>query len=248
MRGALAARGLLWPLFALREPLRVRQGSVRERVAWRARGCNFRERLVTSATDVCIEGFPRSANSYAVDAFMRQNRDARVAHHLHAPFQVRRAVRLEVPCCLLVRAPLPAITSVLAMYRDRLSPAACCRSYIRFHRAVLPLRDRVVVCRFEEVIAEPAVLVERLNRRYGTSFAAKPMSPQLELHLARRLRGRAHRVGRTPDDATLATPTFAKEARKAAIESSVAALPMLREAEALYETLVEDGGGGGVSL
>ena len=58
----------------------------------------YRGLLVDGGTQMVIEGFPRSGNTFAVFAFRHaQRRDIRVAHHLHAPAQVIRAVGGECP-------------------------------------------------------------------------------------------------------------------------------------------------------
>ena len=54
--------------------------------------------MVRRGTEICIEGFPRSGNTFAVYAFELWNPGSQVAHHLHAPGQFVRALRLSVPC------------------------------------------------------------------------------------------------------------------------------------------------------
>ena len=69
-------------------------------------------RLVGRDTELVIEGFQRSGNTFAVFAFeMAQDRPIRSAHHLHASAQVSRAVKLGVPVLLLVRDPRDTIVS-----------------------------------------------------------------------------------------------------------------------------------------
>nr|MBA2566441.1 hypothetical protein [Thermoleophilaceae bacterium] len=81
-RNWLAAHGLLFPLLALNR--------------W------FFRRVVRPSTRVVIEGFPRSANSYTFLAFRGWNPGVRIGHHLHTPLQVTLAVRLGVPCAVLI--------------------------------------------------------------------------------------------------------------------------------------------------
>ena len=54
--------------------------------------------VVGPDTELVIEGFPRTANTFAVFAFQTaQARPVRVAHHLHAPIQVTVAARRPPP-------------------------------------------------------------------------------------------------------------------------------------------------------
>src|SRR4051794_35640317 len=60
-------------------------------------------------TDIVIEGFPRSGNTFAVVAFrLAQSRAMQVAHHLHIPAQLLWADRVGMPSMVLVRNPVDA--------------------------------------------------------------------------------------------------------------------------------------------
>jgi hypothetical protein len=242
-RDRLAARGLLWALVAARQVPRrhrAREPTLGERV-FAALGLpgNVRERLVSRSTDVCIEGFPRSANSYTVLAFRQWNPDLRVAHHMHSLFQVRRAVRLGVPTCVLVREPLGAVSSTLVMDRERVSDDACMEGYTRFHRGVAALAHGVVICKFEEVVEDPAVAVARLNERFGTSFqSARMTAVEGEAALAELRRRRRPPVG-LPEFLAPA-PDEAKEHRKAVLYERLARNPALAAAQDAYLAITRD--------
>ena len=63
-------------------------------------------RVVTPDTQLVMEGFPRSANSFARVAFNRaQSERVRIAHGLHVPAQVIRAARWRIPTLVLIRKP-----------------------------------------------------------------------------------------------------------------------------------------------
>src|SRR4029453_17396954 len=68
--------------------------------------------VVTRDTDLVIDGYTRSASTYAVYAFqLAQDRPVRLAHHLHAPAQIVAAVRWGIPTMLVVRDPRGAVLS-----------------------------------------------------------------------------------------------------------------------------------------
>src|SRR5262245_32533170 len=57
-------------------------------------------------TEAIIEGFPRSANTFAATAFqLAQTKPVRVAHHLHVPSQIIAGARWGIPTIVLVRDP-----------------------------------------------------------------------------------------------------------------------------------------------
>jgi hypothetical protein len=126
--------------------------------------------LAGPSTDVTIEGFPRSANSFAVAAFrMPQGRPLEIAHHTHAAAQVLESVRRGLPTMVLVREPDDAVVATM-QYRPFLTPHATFRGYARFHRAVLRVADGFIVAPFDDVIADFGAVMRRVNERFGTSF------------------------------------------------------------------------------
>jgi hypothetical protein len=125
---------------------------------------------VSRTTEIVIEGFPRSGNTVAVVAFrLAQGRKIKMAHHLHATAQIKRAARLDVPAVLLVRDPSEAILSL--MVRDpHASVHWALRSYIRFYSGVVPYLDKTVVAPFAAVTSDLAGIIRMVNARYGTTF------------------------------------------------------------------------------
>lgn len=217
-RDWLAARGLLFPLRELRR--------------------GVLKRVVRPSAKLCIEGYPRSANSYTLLAFRRWNPGLRVANHLHTPIQVTRAAKLGIPCVVLIRRPVDAVASLLVMERGRLSATAAYRAYIHFYSRALPARERVVVAPFEEVTTEPAAMVERLNALYGTRFAHGPMTPEADAELRAKLN--AEPVGRGLPPTSRPAPSPEKDRRNAEVREQVAAHPLRAEAERLHAAWVGD--------
>src|SRR5262249_51694754 len=73
----------------------------------RARGGDGFLAPIRDETEVVIDGFPRSGNTFAVAAFhfAQLPRDVKIAHHVHLPAQLLSALRLRLPPPLLVRHP-----------------------------------------------------------------------------------------------------------------------------------------------
>ncbi len=126
--------------------------------------------MICRNSEIVIEGFPRSANTFSVIAFQQcQSRDVRVAHHLHVPAQVIRATQWSIPTVVLVRNPLDAITSLLVRY-PYVEPRRVLQEYVRFYRRIFPLRDHFVVAEFGEVVSDYGAVIRRVNQRFATSF------------------------------------------------------------------------------
>ena len=125
---------------------------------------------VSRTTEIVIEGYPRSGNTFAVVAFRQaQGREIEVAHHLHAAAQIKRAARLDVPTIVLIREPSEAILSLVV--RDpHASMRWALRSYIRFYSTVVPYLEKTVVAPFTAVTSDLASIIRMVNKRYGTAF------------------------------------------------------------------------------
>jgi hypothetical protein len=126
--------------------------------------------VVTPDTQLVIEGFPRSANTFARVAFNRaQSERVRIAHGLHVPAQVIRASRWRIPTLVLIRKPRDAVLSFAV--RDPISVEQALRYYLSFYESVEEYRDAYVLGRFEDVTENFGAVIRRLNIRFGTTFS-----------------------------------------------------------------------------
>jgi hypothetical protein len=125
--------------------------------------------VLDETTDIVIEGFPRSGNTFAVAAFdFAQQGRVRIAHHIHAPAHVMAAVRAGVPALVLVREPEEAVLSYVV--RRHIPIGQALRGYLRFYRPLHRYRKAFVVGTFEEVTTDFGTTIEAVNRRFGTRF------------------------------------------------------------------------------
>lgn len=125
---------------------------------------------VRKDTDICIEGFLRSANTFAVAAIVTsQTKRLHVARHTHLAGQVIKALRLGVPTIVLIRDPRDAVASTLIRL-PHLSVSQTLDTYWRFYLTLLPYRDRFVIGEFAEVTSAFGDVIDRLNAMSGSQF------------------------------------------------------------------------------
>ena len=174
-------------------------------------------------TDLVIEGYPRSGNTFTVDMLqvLMQGRrpQLRIAHHTHSADNLRMAAHHGVPCAVLVRAPQDAILSFM-IYSGR-DAAFCTERYLQFYRFVLALRTPWVLLPFELVVKDFNAVVDRLNPLVGGRI---PRSADLAADAERarqRLVERTRKTGFDPLKAGLQTAE--REARKAELRQVVTA-------------------------
>lgn len=173
---------------------------------WRER------RLAGPSTDLVIEGFPGSGNSYVSNATRRAvARPANIESHFHYTAQLRRAIAFGVPAIVLVRPPRAACSSLKSKSPETWSWLIVLR-WLLFHRYVLRRRDRLAVFSFDDAVAD----VDLLRRRCAAmaQLTAQPITGEAEL--------RRESTTRVPIDDTSAVVRW-----------------LLRCAERLYQRLLE---------
>jgi hypothetical protein len=134
--------------------------------------------VVCDETEVVIEAYMRSANTFTTVAFqMSQARPVRLAHHLHVPAQVIAGVRRGLPVLVPLRHPRDAVISV-TIRSPQVSLRQALDAYRRFHEAVLPVSDRVHIAMFDDVTTDLGAVIERMNEQYGTAYVPFHHSPE----------------------------------------------------------------------
>jgi hypothetical protein len=126
--------------------------------------------LVSKDTEIAIEGFPRSANTFAVEAFeMSQDHPVRIAHHLHASAQIMMAVKYGIPTVVLIREPKGALESCLVREPHRCAKGVL-KDYIHFYNSIHLHSADYVVATFEQVTNNLGKVTRRVNTRFGTTL------------------------------------------------------------------------------
>ena len=210
---------------------------------WRGHG-----EIITSETEIVIEAFARSAQSYVVAAFRlaQEPHAVRIAHHTHSPSTLIDGMRRGTPALVIVREPVDAILSYV-IRTPAISLRGALRGYVRFHRPLLPYRDRFVVATFGQVTEDLAAVTARVNDRFDTSFGAfdptdanvKRVFAEIEADERTRAQNDDER------ERVIPRPSAVREELKAGLLAAYRAddLRTLRlEAERLYGTLASDAG------
>lgn len=225
-RSALAASDSLYPLMIKTVSL-VRPGQKRL--------------LAKQSTDIVIDGFPRSANTYFVSFFelAQQRKEIEIARHLHESYQFRYAERHGIPCVVLVRNPKDAIVS--AILRDgRASIAVLARNYSRFYTNLLEHHRRSVIAPFQTVIDDANTIISAVNKSYGTSFLLLPEDQKADVLAEVNRKDRLAFGTSRPEVTRAALPSAAKKTAAKAIEGSLLSqhADALDNANAIYEAVM----------
>jgi hypothetical protein len=197
-----------------------------------------RNRPASPEIEIVIDGFPRSANTFSSRAFLFANPDVAASHHMHAPANILLGVRHRLPTVLLIRSPVDAVLSeVIREPRKRLRRALL--EWNSFYGLTLPVLDQVVVADFKTVTTEYSIIIEEVNRRFGTSFVPYRNDPEADEEVFASIDAGARSRGKTGSRLETQVPRPSKErsGRKTALQAELARpelRPLVERAESLY--------------
>ena len=179
---------------------------------------------VLSTTDIVIDGFQGSANSFVTEAFMQsQTKPVNVAHHLHSPVQIISAVKQKVPVWLVIREPKGAVISLTSRW-PHISVTQGLKSYIGFYSKLQEDAPYCVVSTFEQNTQQLNGVIQKINDRFSVKFDPVDVP---------RVNERLKLKHSNPEELAKRKPI--KQAKKKEL-ASVKNNQLLAQAEELYQT------------
>ena len=134
-------------------------------------------RQITASTDLVVEGFPRSGNTFTTFAIEQASGyELAIASHVHQPCQIKVALARSLPTVLVVRDPVSALASYL-VYDRRFSVETVIGEYCSYHRELVPYAERVLVCEFDEITSCMSSVIRRINQKYSLRIAPFDEAP-----------------------------------------------------------------------
>lgn len=138
-------------------------------------------RRLTPDTQIVIEGFPRSGNTFALHALRlaeaAAGREVVIKSHVHVPAQVALATRRGLPTLYVIREPVHTVASLIVA-AAHVPIRHALREYTHHHEQVFAYRKGFVVGEFREITSDYAAVIRRVNERFGTSFALFEQTPE----------------------------------------------------------------------
>ena len=154
------------------------------RLRYQLRQSSHLDRLIQRDTDIVIEGFPRSANSFAVRAFnAAQAEPVKISTHFHSHAPIVLARRWNIPCMVLIRDPGSSVVSLRALevqYERRAGARSTLGQkriglylawYRKFYSVAYQHRDDLVFSKFEDATENFAAVIQSVNEKYDRQFA-----------------------------------------------------------------------------
>lgn len=140
---------------------------------------------LTRTTDLVVEGFPRSGNSFAEAAILcsQAPKLIRIAHHSHSAGQVLLALQRSLPILLLFREPIDAVTSLIERSDGDLTAEIGLDEYVRFYTPLINHQERILFASFDEVTLAFNQVISKLNTMYKLELRPLGQYPEVNNHI-----------------------------------------------------------------
>ena len=196
-------------------------------VSWRK---SLHRLSVFSSTDIVIEGYMSSANTFSVLAFESSNK-VKIAHHFHVIAQVKKGIKFSIPIIVLVRNPIDMVSSLISR-NPQINGTILLGGWINFYRDVMKCSQNVLLARFETVTSNFNVVIEAVNKKFNTSFnkmSEKTTTETIFTKMDNFIESRE----------TGALPNQKREILKKQIKEKIRQNKKANEAKAVYEKLLD---------
>ena len=201
------------------------------RTAKRVTGRGAADHLCDRRTDLCIEGYPSSGNSFSFAVLRLAGPRLRIAHHCHSAANLGIALGYGIPAICLIRNPEDAIASRLARFDGRARDAVL--EYVDFYAFAEARRDRLTFVTFDQVTRRTGEFLARVERECGLAFDVDDVAGLRQAATDYMTRWTA----RNADPARISLPVAGRERAKDGLRAAIRAAPRFAAADALWRRL-----------
>ena len=190
-------------------------------------------------TELCVDGFPRSANSLLcrkiIETAGYTNRT--LSHHIHKRHNIECAVLANIPTIVPVREPEACIKSYL-VYTGGKFGGGMFQHYIEMLEFVILYKSAATVALFEEITSDYASIVKRANRMYGDILTLPTVSDtELNDNIANKVATESqHEEKKFYREGV---PNKSRESLKQEYATFVRSHPQLSRCRSLYEKILQ---------
>lgn len=202
-------------------------------------------RAITDSTDIVIEGFPRSGNTFAVFALRTANPQLSIASHIHHHGPIKIALKRSLPLLVVVREPVACLSSYL-IAGPHGRPRDVLEEYCGYHKALLETDDAALIATFDQVTNNYARVVQRLNNRFGLTLDPYKNTAENDAEVFAAIKDDHASIHRSRKATEVAPVPHAERAELNEQHRAALTAPdladLLRSAETLYAQLVRRSG------
>lgn len=125
-----------------------------------------KELFLKKDSDLLIEGYPRSGNTFCAAAFYYfSNHQLSIARHRHEIGHLKHAFSSGVPTLIVFREPIEAISSFIL--REGVSELFAINFYVKFNSFVLRHNDKLALFEFNDIVNHIENVITRFSSMYN---------------------------------------------------------------------------------
>jgi hypothetical protein len=199
---------------------------------------SYKNNKVRRYTDIVINGFPRTGNTYTTLAFQQaQHNRVNISHHGHVIAQFIQGMKYDIPVLVLIRNPLDTVTSHVVRHPTiSISHSLLC--YIRFYSEIAGMLNYVVVADFAEITNDFNSVINRINKRFDTDFDLLSNQKQTQKEVFSKIYS-IYKKKQYGNPFMIAMPTEIKEQLKNKIKPNVIQNFYFKRAQRVYKSIME---------
>jgi len=200
---------------------------------------SFYKNISKKSTDICVEAYPSSANTYLMYLIKNLNDDVEISHHTHTIANLKLAAQYNISCVVLIREPLDAISSYAYRFfnnTDKLLNRSI-SEYINFYEYVQNNKDFMKVVEFQELIDNPQTVLKNIQQYSGMDLKLDKVDwDQLIETSLNNIKDNAKKRGRLKRGSF---PSESKEKGKSEIKNRIKNTKKYERAKEIYNKLTE---------
>ncbi|MEM8893609.1 MAG: hypothetical protein AAGC88_03460 [Bacteroidota bacterium] len=173
--------------------------------------------VVDDRTNLMIEGFPRSGNTFLYSIISDfQTETLRIAHHLHTLSQIKNALRLNTSAVIMVRDPIDAIVS-FKIRNPYVGFATLANYYLKYHSFLLDKleAENLLIVDFQKCINSPNETIKAINDKFNLGLRTLS-EEQLKIDIINKIKeyDKLDNKSEHSNSLTVSVPTPEKSAQK----------------------------------
>ncbi|MDZ7719665.1 MAG: hypothetical protein U5K72_12680 [Balneolaceae bacterium] len=203
-------------------------------------------KLPDKKDDLYLDGYPRSGNTYLKSVVSSVFENISFAHHLHTIAGMKLAKSRRVPCIIIFRKPIDAVTSLAFTKKNRsVSPLSTdveillqqlLDEWLQYYQYVLNNHYNITLLNFEMIKTDEIKVLQIVANTIQLNKTIKEEHLR-DIVLENKLRMK--RKETMKEDAISSLPNENRRNQKKKYKAILAGDPKLREAEQLFEKLVQ---------
>lgn len=127
---------------------------------------NLPENITHNDTDIVVEGYPRTGNSYLYLLIKQINPKIKISSHTHTIANVKLGISLKKKVIILIRPPLESCVSRL-VFQKNLTTILALKDYFIFYSHIQKKQKELIIINSDKMFNDNIYLINKLKGIFG---------------------------------------------------------------------------------